>query len=131
MARVHSRSVGRRLVVGVSAVFVMVLAGVAYVATDAPELWDGFRQRSLPLVGASIVAGFLSLYSLARERYRTAEDARRVAAERGAGFEAVGLTPWQPAFPTPAVTGLRIAAEFREPTQQATEAPMVRIFEVR
>jgi cytochrome d ubiquinol oxidase subunit II len=51
---------------------VLALAGVAYVATDAPDLWDGFRRRSWPLVAGSVVTGFLSLHSLVRERYRTA-----------------------------------------------------------
>ncbi len=51
---------------------VLALAGVAYVATSAPHLWDGFRHRSWPLVAGSIVSGFLSLYSLVRKRYRTA-----------------------------------------------------------
>ncbi len=51
---------------------VLALAGVAYVAIDAPLLWDGFRVRSWPLVAASIVAGFLTIESLARHRYRAA-----------------------------------------------------------
>ncbi|MBI3838522.1 MAG: cytochrome d ubiquinol oxidase subunit II [Planctomycetia bacterium] len=51
---------------------VLALAGVVLVATGAPLLWQGFRLRSWPLVGGSIVAGFSSLYSLAVERYRTA-----------------------------------------------------------
>ena len=66
-----------------------------------------------------------------REQHGTAGEARRAAAERGAGYEAVGLSPWQPAFPTDAITGLKVAAEFRAPTQQANETPMVRIFETR
>ena len=65
-----------------------------------------------------------------RWQYPHAEDAKQSAAQRGAGFEAVGLTAWQPAFPSPAITGLRVAAEFRQPGQQAAESPMVRIFEV-
>ena len=65
-----------------------------------------------------------------RWQYPRAEDAKQSAAQRGAGFEAVGLTAWQPAFPSPAITGLRVAAEFRQPGQQAAESPMVRIFEV-
>jgi len=30
----------------------------------------------------------------------------------------------------PAVQGLKIAAEFRDPDQKANESPMIRIFEV-
>lgn len=48
------------------------LAGVVYVASDAPQLWDGFRLRSWPLVAFAIIAGFLSLHSLIRERFRIA-----------------------------------------------------------
>jgi cytochrome d ubiquinol oxidase subunit II len=58
---------------------VLALAGVAYVATDAPLLWDGFRRRSWPLVGGSILAGFLALESLARHRYRAAVVAAALA----------------------------------------------------
>ena len=51
---------------------VLAVAGVVYLATDATDLWRGFRERSWPLVGGSVLAGFLSLYSLTRENYRTA-----------------------------------------------------------
>ena len=66
-----------------------------------------------------------------RTQHATADEAKQVAAQRGAGFTAVGLTPWQPAFPTAAITGLREVASFRDTSQQANEAPMVRIFERR
>jgi oligosaccharyl transferase (archaeosortase A-associated) len=65
-----------------------------------------------------------------RWQYNRPEDAKVTAAQRGAGFEAVGLTPWQPAFSVDAVAGLTIAAEFRDPQQQANETPMIRIFQV-
>ena len=65
-----------------------------------------------------------------RWRYGGSEEAKRTASQRGDGFEAVGLTPWQPAFSVPAVTGLRVASEFRDPVQKPDESPMVRIFEV-
>ena len=65
-----------------------------------------------------------------RWQYANSEDAKAAASQRGTGFEAVGLTPWQPAFSVPAITGLQVAAEFRDPAQKANETPMVRIFEV-
>jgi len=65
-----------------------------------------------------------------RWQFPTPEAARLVASQRGSGYEAVGLTPWQPAFPTPAITGLKPASEFRDPMQSPSESPMVRIFEV-
>jgi dolichyl-diphosphooligosaccharide--protein glycosyltransferase len=65
-----------------------------------------------------------------RTQFATPDQARQAAAQRGGNFKAVGLTPWQPAFPVEAVRGLREVASFGEPTQQAGETPMVRIFEV-
>lgn len=65
-----------------------------------------------------------------RWQYANAQDAKTTASQRGPGFEAVGLTPWQPAFAVPAITGLKVDAEFRDPSQKAGEAPMIRIFEV-
>jgi hypothetical protein len=65
-----------------------------------------------------------------RTKYASPEEAKLAASQRGAGFEAVGLTPWQPAFAVPAVAGLKVVAEFRDPAQQSNETPMVRIFEV-
>ena len=67
---------------------------------------------------------------VSRTLYPTPDEARQAAAARGPNFKAVGLTPWQPAFPVDAVTRLREVASFGEPTQQAGETPMVRIFEV-
>jgi oligosaccharyl transferase (archaeosortase A-associated) len=62
--------------------------------------------------------------------YTDSEQAKQTALQRGQGFEAVGLTPWQPAFSVPAITGIKIASEFRDAEQKGSEAPMVRIFEV-
>jgi hypothetical protein len=64
-----------------------------------------------------------------RWQYPQAEDAKASASQRGPGFEAVGLTAWQPAFPVPAITGLKVASEFRDAGQKPNESPMVRIFE--
>jgi hypothetical protein len=63
-------------------------------------------------------------------RFVSSGDAKAAAAASGGEYEAVGLTPWQPAFSVPAITGLRIAAEFRDPAQKENETPMIRIFEV-
>ena len=65
-----------------------------------------------------------------RWQYAEPEEAKRSASQRGAGFEAVGFTPWQPAFSVPAITGMKVAADFRDPDQKANETPMVRIFAV-
>lgn len=63
-----------------------------------------------------------------RTQHATAGEAKQVAAQRGKGFRAAGLTPWHPAFPVGGVSGLREVAAFRDPAQQANESPMVRIF---
>ena len=65
-----------------------------------------------------------------RAQFATVDQARAAASQRGRGFDVVGLTPWFPAFPVSAVTGLRSVADFRDPTQKSGESPMVRIFEV-
>ena len=65
-----------------------------------------------------------------RTQFAAADQARAAAQQRSRGFHAVGLTPWLPAFPVPALTGLRQVADFREPAQRVGEPPMVRIFEV-
>ncbi len=65
-----------------------------------------------------------------RWQYANPEEAKAAASHRGAGFEAVGLTPWQPAFSVPAIAGLKVASEFRDPAQGANESPLIRIFEV-
>lgn len=65
-----------------------------------------------------------------RRQFARPEDAKLAAVQQGSGYEAVGLTPWQPAFSIAAITGMKVAQEFRDPAQQATESPMVRIFEV-
>ncbi|MDP2051991.1 MAG: STT3 domain-containing protein [Acidobacteriota bacterium] len=64
------------------------------------------------------------------QSYASADEARRAAAGRGPEFVVVGRTPWQPAFPVPGITGLRVVQEFRDPQQKASESPMVRVFEV-
>ena len=66
-----------------------------------------------------------------RRMYPSADEARAAARQAGGQYEAVGLTPWQPAFPVPALTGLTLIRDIREPGQAANEAPMVRIFEVK
>jgi hypothetical protein len=65
-----------------------------------------------------------------RWQYPRPQDAKLTASQRGDGFEAVGLTPWQPAFAVPAVRSLTVASEFRDPIQKANESPMIRIFQV-
>jgi len=65
-----------------------------------------------------------------RKVYRSADEAKAAASRLGARYEAVGLTPWQPAFPSAAVTGLRLARDFRQAGQASSEAPMARVFEL-
>jgi dolichyl-diphosphooligosaccharide--protein glycosyltransferase len=64
-----------------------------------------------------------------RQRYATVEEAKTAAAQKGAGYQVVGMTAWQPAFNVPPVQGLRLVKDFRRPGQAPTEAPFARVFE--
>ncbi len=66
---------------------------------------------------------------VSRQRYHTASDALAAAKMGGDRFHAVGLSPWYPAFPSPALSGFREVQHFREAGQPLTEAPILRIFE--
>jgi cytochrome d ubiquinol oxidase subunit II len=48
---------------------ILAVAGIAILATDAPTLWEGFRARAWPLVGASVLAGLFSLWALWRRHF--------------------------------------------------------------
>lgn len=61
----------RRALISGAAVGAVALAGLAVVATDAPELYAGLRRAGLPLVLLSIAAGIASLVLLARGYART------------------------------------------------------------
>lgn len=100
----------------------MVLGGVATVPKDNTFVVH-LRDR-VDMTGRE----FCEVVS--RQRFASPGEARAAAvAAAGERVEVVGLTPWQPAFDVAAVTGLRLAQEFREPRQASTETPMVRIFE--
>ncbi len=51
---------------------ILALAGLTFVAGDAPSLWQGFRERAWFIVAASLVTGFLSLWALWGGRFRRA-----------------------------------------------------------
>jgi dolichyl-diphosphooligosaccharide--protein glycosyltransferase len=65
-----------------------------------------------------------------RQQFANADQAKTAATQGGKGLHVVGLTPWFPAFPVAAITGLRQVADFRDTAQKQGESPMVRIFEV-
>lgn len=100
----------------------MVLGGIAAKAVNNTYVVN-VRQRQ-------DVSGRSFCEVVNRWQYADPEAAKVSASQRGAGFEAVGLSPWQPAFSVPAIAGLKQASEFRDPAQKANETPMVRIFEV-
>lgn len=64
---------------------ILAMAGLAMVATDAPLLWAGFRERAWPLVGMSIAGGLFSLWALLQWHF--------TAAVLGAGV-AVAAVVW-------------------------------------
>jgi dolichyl-diphosphooligosaccharide--protein glycosyltransferase len=100
----------------------MVLGGAA--ASPTNNTWVvQVRQREDG-------AGRSFCEAAAAQRFASADEAKRAAAARGPGHQVVGLSAWQPAFPVPAVTGLRLAEEFRDPSQPAAQAAMVKVFEV-
>jgi cytochrome d ubiquinol oxidase subunit II len=51
---------------------ILALAGLGFLAMEAPLLWQGFQERAWPLVVVSLVTGFLSLGALWRQYYTTA-----------------------------------------------------------
>lgn len=51
---------------------ILAIAGLAVVATDAPFLWERFRDRALPLVGSSVLTGLFSLRALWTRRFSSA-----------------------------------------------------------
>lgn len=51
---------------------VLAFAGLVFLATEAPLLWQGFQQRAWPLVVMSLVTGFFSLGALWRRHYSAA-----------------------------------------------------------
>jgi hypothetical protein len=100
----------------------MVLGGKA--SQPASNTWVVHTRQRVDNSGRDFCEVF------ERTQYTRPEEAKTVAATRGPGFEAVGLSPWQPAFAAPAVEGLRLAAEFRDAGQLPSESPMIKIFEV-
>jgi cytochrome d ubiquinol oxidase subunit II len=51
---------------------VLSLAGLVFLASESPALWQGFRDRALPLVVLALVGGMLSLLTLWMERFTLA-----------------------------------------------------------
>jgi oligosaccharyl transferase (archaeosortase A-associated) len=100
----------------------MVLGGAAAVPDNNTYVVE-LRERT-------DVTGRQFCEVASRQQFASADLARTAAAQGGKGLHVVGLTPWFPAFPVAAVTGLRQVADFRDPAQQQSESPMVRIFEV-
>jgi cytochrome d ubiquinol oxidase subunit II len=47
----------------------LALAGLVFLASEAPPLWSGFRARAWPMVLLSLLAGFFSLMALGRRRF--------------------------------------------------------------
>lgn len=86
---------------------VLALAGLLFLATEAPLLWQGFQERSWPLVVVSLVTGFLSLGALWRRHYTAA--AAGVATTVAAVLAGWGIAQY-PALILPAITVERAKA---------------------
>jgi hypothetical protein len=100
----------------------MVMGGAAVEPHDAA--WAVRTEQRIDLNGRPFCE------VVERRLHDTAADARRAAEVQGGGREVVGLDPWQPAFPLPALKQMRLVFEAREPGQAPGESPMVRIFEI-
>ena len=98
----------------------MVLGGVAAEPVNAASV---VRTES-----RTDVNGLNFCELVERRRFPTLDEARRAA--ETSGGRVVGLDPWQPAFPVPALTRFRQVFEARTPGQPDSQAPMVRIFQV-
>jgi len=61
----------RALVTG-AWVGVMAAAGIVLVARDAPDVWEGFKERAWPLIIVSAVSGLMSLAASWRRRWTLA-----------------------------------------------------------
>jgi dolichyl-diphosphooligosaccharide--protein glycosyltransferase len=70
---------------------------------------------------------------LSQQTYATYEEAVEAAKRPVAGGRAivVGLDPWRPAFPVEPLTSLHEVHATRTPEQKHSEAPWVRVFELR
>jgi len=68
---------------------------------------------------------------LTQETYATYDAARQAVSRTAAAAIVVGLDPWQSAFPLESLASLPAVFAARTPEQEPTEAPWVRVFEVR
>ena len=83
-------------------------------------------------VASRVDSNGLRFRELVSERsYATYEAARLAAASSAIEALVVGLDPWVSAFPLAPLDRLQPVFEARTPEQQPTEAPWVRVFEVR
>ena len=83
----------RALAVGVW-MGILALAGLAFVAGEAPRLWAGLRERAWWLVAVSVVTGFTSLAALWREHYRVAGMGVATTVATVIWVWAVAQSPW-------------------------------------
>ncbi len=83
----------RTLLVG-AVTGVVVVAGLAPLAHDAPTLWDGLTGRALPLVIVSVLAGTATLALLAVRRYGWARLSAVVAVAAVVSGWGMGQYPW-------------------------------------
>jgi cytochrome d ubiquinol oxidase subunit II len=79
----------------------LALAGLVFLATEAPRLWQGFQERAWPLVVVSLVTGFFSLGALWRRHFTAA--AAGVAATVATVLAGWGIAQY-PALVSPAIT---------------------------
>ena len=96
----------------------MVLGGAAARAGE-----QHLRRQGPPARGRRRAGTFCEVVERGSTRARKRRRRRRT--QRGAGFEAVGLTPWQPAFAVPAIAGLksRASSAIRRKGERIADGP--------
>ncbi len=62
----------RRALLTGALVGVLATGGIALVTVDAPEVWDGMRERAWPLIIVMVTSNLLSLWGLWRRRWNLA-----------------------------------------------------------
>lgn len=51
---------------------ILSFAGLVFLASESPALWEGFRERATPLVAIALGTGMLALFALWMERFTVA-----------------------------------------------------------
>ena len=65
-------TLGFHIILACLGVGLLATVGLVFIAIETPPLWEGFRLRAWPMVGASVVTGLFSLWALLRQHFTAA-----------------------------------------------------------